>query len=101
MVPSIAPEETELWLEFHLLQFNLTPDLTATSSAVESIGRVERLDKQIDELIARFEQVPSRNQEWNVVVANIGVEVPEYLTPTDVKLLGKYSFGPGSIITAK
>ncbi len=96
-VSIFAPEETEQWLKLLLWEqkstVQLDAPLIATSSAVESIGRVERLDKEIHGLVAYLKYLSNRKLQWNVIVARLGVESPENFTPADVPLLRKLAHG--------
>ena len=96
-VSIFAPEETEQWLKLLFWEqecaVQLDAPLSTTSSAVESIGRVERLDKEIEGLIAHRDYLPNRNLKWNVIVARLGIEGPEYFTPADVPLVRKLANG--------
>ena len=92
-VPILVPEETEQWIELLFWEqesaVQLDAPLVATSSAVEFIGRVERLDKEINGVVSQLGYFPNRNLKGNVVVTCLCVELPEYLTPADVPLVGK------------
>ena len=96
-VSIFAPEETEQWFELLLWEqkstVQLDTPLIATRSAVESIGRVERLDKEIHRLVAYIQHLPNGKLEWNVIVARLGVERPEYFTPAEIPLVRKLAHG--------
>ena len=92
-IPIFAPEETEkrlkplFWEQESAVQ--LDAQLVATSSAVQSMGRVERLDKEINGVVSQLGYFPNRKLKGNVVVTCLGVEFPEYFTPADVPLIRK------------
>ena len=56
-------------------------------SAAKAFGCVERLDENVDRLIAKFVDLSNGHVEGNIVVTGIGVEYPVQLAPTDVPFI--------------